>query len=485
MHANRVVPVFLLAGGTLLLILAGCAGPEAAPTEAPVATAAPVITEAPALSGNPVRGGQLYDKWWAVLELDEPEGDHPLWATQSTNTRSGADTWRCKECHGWDYKGKDGLYGSGSHMTGFPGVMNMSGKDPNEALATLQGSTSPDHDFSTLMEEQALIDLALFMSQNLMDPAEIVNADKSLVGGSSTEGATEFALCAACHGIQGTAVNFGNESETEYLGTVAADNPWEFLHKERFGQPGVIVMPAGVSMNRPQEDYADLLAYIQTLPTSSPVTEGGRLYDKWWEAMGAEKPEGDHPLWATQSTSTASGADTWRCKECHGWDYKGADGVYGSGSHFTGFKGILAASEMSAEDLTAWLSGGMNPDHDFSGQLGESQVAMLVSFIQDGVVDVSSFINADKTVNGDAQHGATLFGTICVRCHGADGKTINFGDEAEPEYVGTVGADNPWEAFHKARVGQPGTQMPAGLNFGWTVQDIADLIAYLQTLPTK
>jgi len=38
----------------------------------------------------------------------------PLWATQSSNTRSGKDTWRCKECHGWDYMGVDGAYGSGS-----------------------------------------------------------------------------------------------------------------------------------------------------------------------------------------------------------------------------------------------------------------------------------------------------------------------------------------------------------------------------------
>jgi cytochrome c2 len=27
--------------------------------------------------------------------------------------------------------------------------------------------------------------------------------------------------------------------------------------------------------------------------------------------------------------------------------------------------------------------------------------------------------------------------------------------------------------------------MPAGLNFGWSLQDIADVIAYLQTFPVK
>jgi thiosulfate dehydrogenase len=24
-----------------------------------------------------------------------------LWASQSSNTRDGSTTWRCKECHGW------------------------------------------------------------------------------------------------------------------------------------------------------------------------------------------------------------------------------------------------------------------------------------------------------------------------------------------------------------------------------------------------
>jgi thiosulfate dehydrogenase len=52
----------------------------------------------------------LYDSWWTVTGTDRPTTDQPLWQTQTTNTRTGADTWRCKECHGWDYQGKDGAY---------------------------------------------------------------------------------------------------------------------------------------------------------------------------------------------------------------------------------------------------------------------------------------------------------------------------------------------------------------------------------------
>jgi len=463
---QKIALLFLILGG-ISLILAAC-------------------SSQPALVGNPARGGQLYDKWWVVLGVDAPAGDQPLWATQTTNTRSGADTWRCKECHGWDYKGKDGAYGSGSHFTGFVGVMDMAGKNPADILEILKGSTNPDHDFSSLMDEQALTDLALFLSQGLVDDSTIVNDDKTPVKGDAAAGATIFSLCATCHGPKGTAINFDNDSEPEYLGTIAVDNPWEFVHKARFGQPGIGIMPAGVSMNRELKEYADLLAYVQTLPVESPVTEGGRLYDNWWKAIGMEEaPPGDQPLWSTQTTNTRTGGDTWRCKECHGWDYKGKDGVYGSGSHLTGFPGVMDATTMSTADLTAWLTGGKNADHDFSPYLGEAQVRMLVTFIQQGVADRSAYINADGTVNGDPARGETHYTAVCVRCHGSEGKNINFGNESEPEFVGTVAVDNPWEAFHKDSFGQPGADMPAGLNFGWSLQDIADLVAYLQTLPVK
>ncbi|HEY4692023.1 MAG TPA: hypothetical protein VIH16_01175, partial [Bellilinea sp.] len=74
---------------------------------------------------------------------------------------------------------------------------------------------------------------------------------------------------------------------------------------------------------------------------------------------------------------------------------------------------------------------------------------------------------------------------LCQACHAEDGKTLNFGDESEPEYVGTIASDNPWEFWHKVSFGQPYTQMPSALKSNWSFQDIADLLAYAQTLPTE
>jgi thiosulfate dehydrogenase len=482
MKNNRNIGI-LFTGALLMLIgvvAAGCTSPASTPA----ATTEPTTVPAPELAGDPVRGGVLYDAWWEVIGADKPTTDQPLWKTQTTNTRTGADTWRCKECHGWDYKGKDGAYGSGSHLTGFIGIFDSRNKPASEILAALKGGTNPDHDFSTVMDEQDLVDLALFIVQTQIDDAELVNADGTSKG-DVAQGKDKFeSVCTYCHGPEGNAINFAGIEEPEFVAHVAADNPWEFVHKVRYGQPGW-PMPSAISNEWADQDVANVLAYAQTLPTTPMVSAGGVLYDAWWEVIGADKPTTDQPLWKTQTTNTRTGADTWRCKECHGWDYKGKDGAYGSGSHQTGFSGILDAASMSADDLTAWLTGQKNADHDFSAVMGEAEISALVTFMQKETFDTASYINADKTVNGDPAKGKAKFEKTCAACHGLDGKEINFGDAAEPEYVGTVAADNPWEFFHKASFGHPGEPMPAGVALGYTMEDRANLLAYTQTLPAK
>ena len=122
------------------------------------------------------RGGQLYDKWWSVTETEPPEFDQPMWSTQSTNERSGSDTWRCKECHGWDYLGADGAYGAGSHFTGFTSVLNAKDKTEKEIVAILSGETNPDHDFSTVLTADELKALANFVLEGTLDLRPIIAA---------------------------------------------------------------------------------------------------------------------------------------------------------------------------------------------------------------------------------------------------------------------------------------------------------------------
>jgi thiosulfate dehydrogenase len=219
-------------------------------------------------------------------------------------------------------------------------------------------------------------------------------------------------------------------------------------------------------------------------PPSNAIVNGGLLYDDWWTAAEVDEPQGDQPLWATQTSNTRSGTTTWRCKECHGWDYQGADGAYGSGSHFTGFGGVFDAQGLFLDELVAWINGSENPDHDFSA-MGDGAISDLASFLSVGLVDVAPYIDDDKAaVGADATNGEALYNSTCSGCHGDDGLEINFGSADDPEYVGLIATDNPWEFIHKVRAGQPGTRMPSSIVLGWSMQDVIDVLAYSQTLPT-
>jgi len=225
------------------------------------------------------------------------------------------------------------------------------------------------------------------------------------------------------------------------------------------------------------------------VPSPSSIAAGGRLYDKWWKAVpGVKEPAGDHPLWATQTTNKRKGLDTWRCKECHGWDYRGKDGAYGSGSHKTGFPGVLAAQAKSVDQIKASLKGSSNPKHNFSPALDETALSNLANFLKYGLVDLAPAIDAKtkKPVKADATRGKQL-AVVCTACHGPEGKKLNFGTPDKPEYVGSVAKENPWEFVHKVRAGQPGSDpaMPAGVEMGWGLQEVLDILAYSQTLPEK
>jgi mono/diheme cytochrome c family protein len=477
---KRVLSLFIIVAGVALVLAACGAKATPAPTEAPVVTAAPVVTEAPTaapeLVGDAIRGGRLYNSWITESGADVPTELNPVWKASNAGDVSITSSWSCSKCHGYNYAGtKD-----------FAGIIADAGKDPNEILAALKGSTDPNHDFSSVMDDQTLTDLALFISSEMMDPSAVVVDNKPVNGNVDNGKKLWDDTCTDCHGPEGLAINFSPDSAPEYPFQVAENGP-KILHKIRFGQPGVEKMPSGIDNGWTNQDYADVIAFIQTQPSDSPVAEGGRAYDNWSEALAVVAPETDQPLWKNQKgTSGITGADTWMCSTCHGLDYKGVDGINAVGSEgYTGFPGILTAKSMSAADLTSWLDGTKNADHNFSAYFTADDMARMVAFLQT-VQDRAAFFNADGTVNGETTHGKTLFNSVCKDCHGEDGKTINFmADEGGNEFLGNIATAEAWGAFHVSTVGEPGAKMPAGMNLGWSQQDIADLIAYMQTLPTK
>jgi len=211
---------------------------------------------------------------------------------------------------------------------------------------------------------------------------------------------------------------------------------------------------------------------------------GGQLYDNWWKAANVPEPVGDHPLYP--AAGLKSGSTTWRCKECHGWDYKGVDGAYGSGSHFTGIRGIIG-STMGAEDMFDLLKDdtGLFAHGYGSAGLSDEDIHDLVSFVRGSLIDTDEYIDGSSAFIGDTAHGR--WGYIaagnyynCKHCHGADGTELNFGTVDAPEYVRDVAVDNPWELLHKIRFGQPGSEMTSWLLVDGDDQGAADIGRYLQ-----
>jgi mono/diheme cytochrome c family protein len=217
------------------------------------------------------------------------------------------------------------------------------------------------------------------------------------------------------------------------------------------------------------------------------ISRGGQLYDNWWKATtNTGKPEDNHPLWSQQNANKRSGYDTYRCKECHGWDYKGKNGAYAKGSHFTGFKGVYEVSQKkTVKELEGALKGSTNKDHDFSKYLSGNDISDLALYLKKGIINTDRYLDKKgNPIGGDVNAGAYLFNTNCTHmCHGGAGTSINFGKPDEPEFIGTVANKNPWELIHKVRSGQPGTKMMSAIINRWSDKDILDLVAYTRTLP--
>lgn len=237
------------------------------------------------------------------------------------------------------------------------------------------------------------------------------------------------------------------------------------------------------------------------------IIKGGRLYDKWWVDTGLPKPDETHPAYPVSGKK--KGSATWRCKECHGWDYRGSNGAYAKGSHFTGIKGVIKKSGTSIKQIISVLK---NDQHQFDSVLYEENLKTLALFLTKGQIDMDRYITrSTKKANGDSSTGKKTYQDNCKKCHGSQGNAFNLAhDPSVKEYIGTISNKNPWETLHKIRFGNPGAYMThnhihssqevldahhAGkIKMGeampsmlgkLSVTEQIDLLSYLQTLATK
>jgi thiosulfate dehydrogenase len=216
------------------------------------------------------------------------------------------------------------------------------------------------------------------------------------------------------------------------------------------------------------------LAPAAAAETESSMARGARLYDKWWAENKAAKPTGDHPAYPVKG-GKYGGDTSWRCKECHGWDYKGKDGAYAKGAHASGIKGIQGAAGKDPAAIAAVLR---DKSHGYTEtQLSAADASDLALFVSRGQGQLAKYLAADNKVKGDGARGEAYFNTLCAGCHGQDGKKVKDGPP-----LGSV-ADNGAEMMHKLLNGQPGEAMPALRALDH--QTAADIAVHLVKLPAK
>ncbi len=242
------------------------------------------------------------------------------------------------------------------------------------------------------------------------------------------------------------------------------------------GVAWALLAPAPASADEPSGDPM----HVHDANDVWAIARGARLYDNWMEELLANKPRANHP--AYPASGKMRGYPTWRCKECHGWDYKGNEGVYKLGDHATGIKGVFGVSGMDPGEIRRMI---MAPSHVFShAHMPHAALELLSIFLSKGLIDTDKYIDRKtRKTRGNVKRGGRFYQTVCVTCHGVDGKDINVKSKRFPEYVGTICAKNPWEALHKIRFGQPGVGMVALPVLD--IEDLVDILAYCQTLPAK
>ncbi len=211
-------------------------------------------------------------------------------------------------------------------------------------------------------------------------------------------------------------------------------------------------------------------------PDQGSIARGGKLYDKWYAEIKVEPPKESHKLYPSSNEKYANDPKAnWRCKECHGWDGLGAQGAYGKGGHATGIKGIQGLAGGDPASVVALLKA---DEHGYGDKLSDRDLNDIANFVVFGQLDWPRYVDAStKTAKGDAEAGRQVYQTMCIGCHGPDGKL--------PTGMSPLGSlsGNPWELMHKVLNGQPAEAMPALRAIDHQIS--ANLVAFMATLPAQ
>lgn len=424
---------------------------------APVAEAARLDADTLA---SITRGGRLYDNWLRELEEHTPPAAvHPATPAGASFARDAVESWRCVSCHGWDYQGREGL----------PGIAGKAGGDPAAVVALL---TDARHGYGEMLRREDLEDLALFVTQGQSPLMRTVKPVDAPLAANAFGEPIYQTVCANCHGVDGQRMD-----SIGPLGPSARAEPWKALHNILNGHAGG-AMPSFRSFD--DQLALTLLATLQSLPdreAQASLARGGRLYDNWPRETARPAPDGPHPAYPAEAGGDrrVDAEDTWRCRECHGWDYRGKDGAYATGRHATGIVGIADWAGRPAAEIEAVLT---DDTHGYGTLLTRRDLSDLAAFVSAGQVPMDRWVDAEGRITAPdtGEDYRAHYAMLCVTCHGTEGHAVR----TMPP-LGRVATENPWRSLHSVLNGHPGEAMPPLRAFP---RDLATgILSYVQTLP--
>lgn len=237
-------------------------------------------------------------------------------------------------------------------------------------------------------------------------------------------------------------------------------------------------------------EYDDYLTTLDDAAyDAASACNGGLMYNKFWVSESG---------WSLPSGADYTVADItdysnfYRCKQCHGWDYRANEGYYIDRAPNAGRPSVSGANlwEHAAEHNPrelfdqiknpggrkvdpALTSDGTNGKGDAMPDWGliltDAQIWDLVKFLKEGMIDPTTlydlstsgtYPSGSKTISnigtdGDAVAGNAYYQTNCSSCHTSNGTTI----PGMTETVGWFLRDEPHEIQHLVKYGMPGEPM--------------------------
>ena len=209
--------------------------------------------------------------------------------------------------------------------------------------------------------------------------------------------------------------------------------------------------------------FASLGGSLAIAQDAASLVRGGRLYDNFALENKGRAPNHPNPVFKTKQVRL-SAADSWRCVSCHGWDYKGANGIIG----------VAAKQKADPASIIAILK---DANHPYEELLDETDRADLASFIVSGQMDMPRLLEASRRIKPVAGSTDKVFATVCANCHGIDGDHLR---QTQP--LGDSARARPFEVLHTIINGHPGGNMPALRTLGEDA--VTRMLSSLQTLPS-